>query len=166
MAGVMGGTVATTWRRGVAAAMLIGVLAVGAGCGAGAGGGGSEARTAGAPSSTSGSRGTDPQRSPAAGGRLVDDARWVTREGESALQVTPSRQLRDATDAAVFDDAWGRIVRAIPRADTPGMRDQFVCHATFAPFKAAWYLEPRRPAVGYWQTVLAGCNPGDVRDVG
>ena len=41
-----------------------------------------------------------------------------------------------------------------------------VCHAAFAPSKEGWFLEPRRPDVGYWETVAAGCNPGDVADVG
>lgn len=98
--------------------------------------------------------------------RLVDNAAWVRREGERALVVSPSRLLRESHSVAVFDEAWRRVVVAIPEADTPGMRDQFVCHAQFASTKAAWYLEPARPAVGYWRTVSLGCNPGDVVDVG
>lgn len=97
---------------------------------------------------------------------LVEDASWVTRDGTRALKVTPTQALRDETDPAAYDEAWRRVVRAVPQADTPGMRDQFVCHATFASAKQGWYLEPARPAVGYWETVKAGCNPGDVRDVG
>ena len=97
---------------------------------------------------------------------LVEDASWVEREGTRALRVTPSQALRDSTDAAAYDEAWRRVVTAVPEAETPGMKDQFVCHATFASSKEAWYLEPARPAVGYWKTVGAGCNPGDVTDVG
>lgn len=98
--------------------------------------------------------------------RLIDRAAWVERDGVRALEVTPSRSLRDSSDPAVFDEAWRRILVAIPAADRPGLKDQFVCHATFAPSKDAWYLEPARPAVGYFETVRARCNPGDVRDVG
>ncbi|NYE02345.1 hypothetical protein BJY21_003529 [Kineosphaera limosa] len=98
--------------------------------------------------------------------RLVDNAAWVTREGETALVISPSQLLRDSSGEEVYDEAWRRVVVAIPKADTPGMRDQFVCHAQFASTKDAWYLEPARPAVGYWRTVSAGCNPGDVTDVG
>lgn len=98
--------------------------------------------------------------------RLVDDATWVTREGERALVISPSRLLRESHCDQVYDEAWRRVVAAVPEADTPGMRDQFVCHAAFASTKGAWYLEPARPAVGYWRTVGAGCNPGDVADVG
>lgn len=97
---------------------------------------------------------------------LVDDATWVTRQEERALVVSPSRLLRETHSAEVHDEAWRRVVVAIPEADTPGMRDQFVCHAVFATAKQAWYLEPARPAVGYGRTVSAGCNPGDVTDVG
>ncbi len=98
--------------------------------------------------------------------RLIDDVEWVGRGGERALKVTPATALRAELNRDVVADAWRRVVRAVPAADTPGMRDQFVCHAYFAPGKEAWYLEPARPDVGYWRTVLAGCNPGDVIDVG
>ncbi len=98
--------------------------------------------------------------------RLVDDAAWVERDGVRALEVTPADRLRNETDPRVFDEAWRRVVKAVPEADSPGMRDQFVCHATFAADKDSWFLEPERPAVGYWKTVRAGCNPGDVLDVG
>ncbi len=94
------------------------------------------------------------------------DARWVVREGERALVVTPTRYLREHGEVEVAREAWRRVVAALPDADSPGMSDQFVCHAQFAATKSAWYLEPRRPAVGYSRTVLAGCNPGEVRDVG
>ena len=97
---------------------------------------------------------------------LVADARWASRDGEPALRVSPTRYLRERPSREVAREAWRRLVKAVPEADTPGMEDQFVCHAQFAGFKSRWYLEPRRPAVGYAQTVLAGCNPGDVIDVG
>lgn len=98
--------------------------------------------------------------------RLVDDATWVEREGETALKVDPADRLREAVDPRIHDEAWNRVVKAVPDADTPGMREQFLCHAAFASSKDAWFLEPRRPDVGYWETVRAGCNPGDVIDVG
>lgn len=98
--------------------------------------------------------------------RLVDSAEWVERDGVKALEVTPSRTLRGASDPAVFDEAWRRVVVAVPAADIPGLKDQFVCHATFASSKTSWYLEPSRPDVGFVKTVQARCNPGDVRDVG
>lgn len=97
---------------------------------------------------------------------LVADARWVVREGERALVVTPTPYLREHGETAVAREAWRRVVAAVPEADTPGMQDQFVCHVQFAAAKPGWYLEPRRPAVGYSRTVLAGCNPGEVPDVG
>lgn len=97
---------------------------------------------------------------------LVADARWVSRDVERALRVTPTTYLRNHPSRDVADEAWRRVIAAVPEADTPGMKDQFVCHAQFAAMKQDWYLEPRRPAVGYGSTVLAGCNPGDVVDVG
>ena len=97
---------------------------------------------------------------------LVADARWVTREGERALVVTPTAYLREHGSADVAKEAWRRVSAAVPDADTPGMQDQFVCHAQYASTKTGWYLEPARPAVGYPRTVLTGCNPGTQSDVG
>lgn len=148
--------------RAAAAALAACVLASCAASGATTG---RDAATTGSDSRASSGRAPGPG-APTVRERLVDNARWVERDGERALQVTPSTRLRESTDVDEFEEAWRRVVRAIPRADTPGMRDQFVCHAAFASDKEAWYLEPKRPAVGYWRTVRAGCNPGDVRDVG
>ena len=97
---------------------------------------------------------------------LVRDASWTSRDGERALVLTPTTYLREHNQVRVAEEAWRRVVAAVPEADTPGMRDQFVCHAQFAATKDAWYLEPARPAVGYARTVAAGCNPGSPRDVG
>ena len=98
--------------------------------------------------------------------RLVDDAEWVDRDGTRALKVTPNERLRGEADQDVVKEAWRRVVRAVPDAEGEGMRDQVRCHAVFASDKAAWYLEPARPEVGWWETVAAGCNPGNVVDVG
>lgn len=97
---------------------------------------------------------------------LVADASWTTREGERALVVRPTAYLREHTRTEVADEAWRWVVAAVPAADSPGMRHQFVCHVQFAASKDAWYLEPARPDVGYARTVAAGCNPGSPRDVG
>ncbi len=97
---------------------------------------------------------------------LVADARWVTREGERALVVTPTTYLREHGSVEVAEEAWRRVSVAVPDADTPGMQDQFICHAQYASTKTGWYLEPARPAVGYPRTVLTGCNPGTQSDVG
>ncbi len=98
--------------------------------------------------------------------RLIDTLTWVQRDGERALRVVPTTALRQDPTSSAARDAWRQVVTRVPAADTPGMFDQFRCHVQFASGKAAWYLEPARPAVGYAQTVLAGCNPGDVIDVG
>lgn len=44
--------------------------------------------------------------------------------------------------------------------NTSGMEDQYYCHFdTIGAYKNPWNLEPARPYVGYYKTVLAGCNP-------
>ncbi len=58
------------------------------------------------------------------------------------------------------------MLAARPDADRPGMFDQFRCHVEYAPRKAAWYLDPARPDLGYLVTVLAKCNPGPDPDGG
>lgn len=166
---------AALWRRVATAILGAAVVAVGVGsCGVGGSDGTSSAAGRGgsrqAETSTK-AAGSSSDRTSSATARttypaLVRDASWVTREGERALVVSPTAYLREHAQTDVADEAWRRVVAAVPEADTPGMRDQFVCHAQFASTKDAWYLEPARPAVGYARTVMAGCNPGAPRDVG
>lgn len=95
---------------------------------------------------------------------LVASATWVTRSGVRAAKVVPTAAGR--VPRADPEAVWAQVVAILPGVDTPGMRDQLVCHVTFAPDKSAWFLEPARPAVGYAATVAAGCNPGALRDAG
>ena len=95
---------------------------------------------------------------------LVASASWVTRSGVRAAKVVPTEAGRATTVDA--DAVWAQLVARMPAVDSPGMRDQLVCHVHFARGKTAWFLEPARPAVGYAATVAAGCNPGAVRDAG
>ena len=93
--------------------------------------------------------------------RVLDDP-----GGGAGVGGAATAYLREHTRTEVADEAWRRVVAAVPAADSPGMRHQFVCHVQFAASKDAWYLEPARPDVGYARTVAAGCNPGSPRDVG
>ena len=55
-----------------------------------------------------------------------------------------------------------------PDADMPGMREQFMCHWTFAevaqPGKTSWNLEPWRPVVDDQTMVDTRCNPGGTEE--
>lgn len=93
-------------------------------------------------------------------------ARWVSRDGVRSLRVEPAGPARGWTTPVAVAALWAEVLHGVDGVGVPGMRDQFACHAQFAPTKAAWYLEPDRPAVGWPATVAAGCNPGDVRDGG
>lgn len=86
------------------------------------------------------------------------------RAGERTLVVIPTPAGRSDLSYAGGAALWDQLVARVPDADSPGMRDQLICHVVFASSKAAWYLEPRRPAVGWVTTVGAGCNPGAIRD--
>ncbi len=95
--------------------------------------------------------------------RLVEATTWVRRGAVRSLRVTPTWAARGPAGG---DAVWVQLRAARPEADTPGMRDQLVCHVNFAVGKPEWFLEPARPAVGYAATVLAACNPGDIPDGG
>lgn len=100
---------------------------------------------------------------------FVDHTEWVHWDGGSSLRVYPTssgraaaRQLgADGTDA---DEAWSEVLALAPDANTPGMREQFVCHweaAEFAqPGKTSWNIEPWRPVVDATEMIRSGCNPG------
>lgn len=95
---------------------------------------------------------------------LVDHLSWTTNEDGPRLQVFPTEAGRYTKAPGTDELAWREILARDPGADTPGMRDQFVCHWVWArmvqPDKPSWNLEPWRPDVGYQATVQANCNPG------
>ncbi|WP_431951259.1 DUF2599 domain-containing protein [Nocardia lijiangensis] len=95
---------------------------------------------------------------------LVDHVEWTENVDGARLLVFPSEPGRRTTYPGSDERAWQEVLAQSPAADTPGMRDQFVCHWDWArlvqPNKPSWNIEPWRPAVGYPATVQASCNPG------
>ncbi len=95
---------------------------------------------------------------------LVDHVEWTESVDGPRLLVYPTTAGRRTTSAGNEERAWQEVLAHSPDAETPGMRDQFVCHWDWArlvqPNKPSWNLEPWRPAVGYQGTVAASCNPG------
>ncbi len=100
---------------------------------------------------------------------FVDHTQWVQWNQLRSLRVYPTasgraaaRQLGSA--GADADEAWSEVLAQAPDADTPGMRDQFLCHWELAevlePGKASWNLEPWRPVVDANTMIDSGCNPG------
>jgi hypothetical protein len=82
---------------------------------------------------------------------------YPTASGRAA-----ARQLGSAGPDA--EEAWSEVLALAPDADTPGMREQFLCHWELAevlqPGKASWNLEPWRPVVDATTMIGSGCNPG------
>ncbi|MBL1077088.1 DUF2599 domain-containing protein [Nocardia sp. 2] len=95
---------------------------------------------------------------------LVDRTEWTDAVDGRRLLVYPTEAGRQDTFPTAGERAWQEVLAQSPEADTPGMRDQFLCHwewaRVVAPNKTSWNLEPWRPAVGYQETVNALCNPG------
>jgi hypothetical protein len=97
---------------------------------------------------------------------------WVHWGDLSSLRVYPTAAGRAEAaqlgTTAQGDEAWAEVVSSAPDADTPGMREQFLCHwqlAEFAePGKTSWNLEPWRPTVSESTMVAAGCNPGGTEE--
>ncbi|MGH3637176.1 MAG: DUF2599 domain-containing protein [Mycobacterium sp.] len=100
---------------------------------------------------------------------FVDHTEWVHWARGSSLRVYPTPSARAAarqpgtadTDAG---EAWTEVLALAPGADTPGMREQYVCHWQLAeiaqPGKTSWNLEPWRPVVDTAEMIRTGCNPG------
>ncbi|WP_405163769.1 DUF2599 domain-containing protein [Nocardia sp. NBC_01499] len=105
-----------------------------------------------------------PSVDPYAGMPLIDHADWTKAIDGPRLLVYPTPAGRQDTFPGTDERAWQEVIAQAPDANTPGMRDQFLCHWTWArlvePDKPSWNLEPWRPAVGYQATVEAKCNPG------
>lgn len=105
-----------------------------------------------------------PSVDPYAGMPLIDHTTWTEGVDGARLLVYPTEAGRREAFPDTEERAWQEVLTHSPDADTPGMRDQFVCHWVWArmvqPNKESWNLEPWRPAVGYQATVQASCNPG------
>lgn len=98
----------------------------------------------------------------------VDHVEWAKWGDLSSLRVYPTdaaRALaRQPGNTVQADQAWAQVLALSPDADLPGMREQFLCHWTFAelaePGKTSWNLEPWRPEVAPEVMLASGCNPG------
>ncbi|PTM89407.1 uncharacterized protein DUF2599 [Dietzia psychralcaliphila] len=95
---------------------------------------------------------------------LIVSATWADSDFGVTLKVAPTPAGREAWGALDADAAWQEVLQLAPDADTPGMREQFDCHWTWArilePDKPTWNLEPWRPVVADEQMLAEGCNPG------
>ncbi|AKS30627.1 DUF2599 domain-containing protein [Mycolicibacterium goodii] len=102
----------------------------------------------------------------------VDHVEWAKWGDLSSLRVYPTPSARELSrgpgGAALADAAWQQVLALSPDADIPGMREQFLCHWTFAelvePGKTSWNLEPWRPEVSPDAMAAAGCNPGGTEE--
>jgi hypothetical protein len=102
----------------------------------------------------------------------VDHVEWAKWGDLSSLRIYPTaaaRHLAAQSGTTVqADEAWAEVLTLSPDADLPGMREQFLCHWTFAeiiePGKTSWNLEPWRPQVPPEQMAAARCNPGGTEE--
>jgi Protein of unknown function (DUF2599) len=95
----------------------------------------------------------------------IERTEWTKVSELPSLRVFPTAAGRQPSVGVVDPDvAWAQVVALSPDADTPGMREQFVCHLRFAEFaepgKSSWNLEPWRPIVNAANMIESRCNPG------
>ncbi|HMT50863.1 DUF2599 domain-containing protein [Dietzia sp. UBA5065] len=104
---------------------------------------------------------TPPLPAPA---RLIASATWAESDFGPSLEVVPTADGRGNPGVSGAALAWREVLDLAPDAGTPGMREQFDCHWTWArvlePDKPTWNLEPWRPPVGADLMAAEGCNPG------
>ena len=108
---------------------------------------------------------------PVPGPPYVDHVTWAKWGDMSSLRVYPTESGRRASLVATTsdaDEAWAEVLTLSPDANTPGMRDQFMCHWELAelaqPGKVSWNLEPWRNEVSDEEMVEARCNPGGTEE--
>lgn len=101
---------------------------------------------------------------PGAAPPFIASATWGDSDFGVTLKVAPTPSARRTTGTDDRSIAWAEVLRLAPDADTPGMREQFDCHWTWArllePDKATWNIEPWRPVVSPERMIAEGCNPG------
>lgn len=102
---------------------------------------------------------------------FVDHTEWAHWGDLSSLRIYPTPAGRAAAGEvhnAQGDEAWSEVLALAPDADIPGMREQFLCHWTYAEFaqpgKTSWNLEPWRPVVDADAMAGSGCNPGGTEE--
>jgi hypothetical protein len=108
----------------------------------------------------------------APGPPYVSHAEWAKWGDLSSLRVYPTDSARIASaqtgTTAAADEAWAEVLALSPDAGIPGMREQFMCHWSYAelaePGKTSWNLEPWRPEVSGDEMVAAHCNPGGTEE--
>jgi hypothetical protein len=108
--------------------------------------------------------------SAAPAGKWIDSAWWVHVSPYGwSLHVRPTWLTRtgggsDAAGYATGSIAWNELYDLYHNAglccNLSGMRDQFICHVMFVPFKDTYDIEEWRPDAGFPATVTAKCNPG------
>lgn len=100
-------------------------------------------------------------------GVFIDQIEW---ENKTRVKIYPSaagrfgalnskNPLSFSISGTAGNLAWRETTIRDPRIDTPGMKDQFMCHWDFAGLKDSWNLDNNQPDVGYIRTVLQACNP-------
>lgn len=95
---------------------------------------------------------------------FIASATWSDSAHGVTLRVAPTPSALRAGGPEDAETAWDEVLNLAPDADTPGMREQFDCHWTWArllePDKPTWNLEPWRPVVPAETMLLERCNPG------
>lgn len=114
-----------------------------------------------------------PAKAKTSKGVFIDHVEWETSDRLKVYPTTAGRITAIASKAlgianpfltlGVREEAWSEVVKMEARANTPTMRNQFMCHWDFvsvrAPHRESWNLDADRPNVGYIGTILAQCNP-------
>lgn len=96
------------------------------------------------------------------------NSEWIHRSGITSLSLSQNPDISGGSKSSDLNkvikiDAWDKI-KSIHSSNekwynSGGLQDQFECHFDFAKKKNLWNLEPHRPDLDYFSTVLASCNP-------
>lgn len=96
------------------------------------------------------------------------NSEWIHRSGITSLSLSQNPDISGGSKSSDLNkvikiDAWDKI-KSVHSSNEKwynagGLQDQFECHFDFAKKKNLWNLEPHRPDLDYFSTVLASCNP-------
>lgn len=101
---------------------------------------------------------------------FFSSGQWITRDGVKSLSLTRRTDNGSWNSSSgsigatlIGEMAWETVYNRFRYQscwyNTNGLKDQFMCHVSWAMNKSPWNLEPSRPDVGYAATVAASCNP-------
>jgi len=92
----------------------------------------------------------------------VQSAKWITRDGNISLSITPTSYARKMSQSEGLHAF--KLITSQFKSDSRwhnyyALRDQYICHLLKTTDKPQWNIEPGRQNLGLQKVIDYKCNP-------